>query len=416
MRTLPNLAGVYIFRDEQKNVIYVGKAKNLKNRVRSYFAGGLDPKTAKMVNLARHVNYITVDSEFEALLLEAKLVKKFQPKYNVQLKDDKSPLYIGITSEDLPRVVLLRQRQLGKHKLKRVYGPFINSTAPKTVLRMLRRIFPFATHKPGRRPCIYSQIGLCNPCPSDVVASPSLEKEYMLNIRRLAAVLSGRSKAVVKQLTCQIKELSEAERYEEAREKKQKLDALIYTTTRAELDARYTDNPNLLDDIRDKERDSLVKIISKFYSLKKLKRIECFDVAHLSGTYPTASMVTFINGEPDKSYYRHFRLHNKNSDVDNIKEVLSRRFKRKDWGIPDLVIIDGGKPQLSAASKVVANIPVIGLAKREETLVFVTERGFEELKLPEGPAKRLVQRVRDEAHRFARSYHHKLVSRAIREA
>lgn len=428
MRTPPDIPGVYIFRDDKRKVIYVGKAKNLRNRVRSYFSGGLAPKTARMVSVAKYLNYITVSSEFEALLLEAKLVKKFHPRYNIQLRDDKSPLYIGITKEDLPRVVLLRQKELGKQKLKNVYGPFINSGAPKMVLRMLRRVFPFSTHKPGKRACVYSQLGLCDPCPSEVVKNPELKKEYLLNVRRVNAVLSRKSKKITLQLEKEMKRLAKEEKFEEAQKIKKRLETLIYTTTREELDTGYIENPNLLEDIRAGEQESVRKIVSKFYEIKKLTRIECFDVAHLSGTYPTASMVTFINGEPDKSLYRHFRIKGKNparnathsvaggSDVDNMKEVLTRRFKREDWGAPDLIIVDGGKPQVSIALEVMIDVPVVGLAKREETLVFKSASGFEELKLPEGPAKRLVQRIRDEAHRFARSYHHKLVSRAIREA
>jgi excinuclease ABC subunit C len=421
---LPEVAGVYMFVDLDLNIIYVGKAKNLKNRVYSYFGQKLGPKTSQMVANAKELKYIPVESEFEALLLEAKLVKKYKPKYNIELRDDKSPLYIGITKEELPRVILLRQRELGKINLREVYGPFVNTTAPKKVLRLVRRIFPYSTHKPGKRPCVYHQIGLCNPCPAqiknaiDSVERTKLKKEYLLNIRRVKAVLSGKSKVVVNQLDHEMREASKVENFEEASELKRKMDALLYTISREELNREYLENPNLLDDIRARELRHLAKYISKHIKIDRIKRIECYDVAHFAGTNPTASMVTFVNGEPDKSLYRHFRVHKGNSDTDNMKEVLRRRKKYfESWGKPDLIIVDGGKGQLSAALGVVGDeIAVVGLAKREETLVFKAGDTFSEFKLPEGPAKKLVQRLRDEAHRFARSYHHKLVSKAISDA
>jgi len=430
IKDLPDYSGVYLFSDKNGKVIYVGKAKNLKNRVGSYFNQNLELKTRRMVQSATYINFIPVELEFEALLLEAKLVRKYKPKYNIELRDDKSPLYIGITREDLPRIVLLRQRELDKKKLREVFGPFINTSAPKWVLRTIRKIFPYSSHKPGKRACVNSQIGLCNPCPSDVTKNHELKKEYMLNVRRVKAILSGRSSAVVSQLEREMKDYAKSENFEKARETKEKLEALIYTMTRKELNREYLENPNLLFDIRAGEQESLRKFISRFYEIDSVKRIECYDVSHFAGTYPTASMVTFVNGEPDKTLYRHFKIKGKkgNSDVDSMREVLRRRKKYFDeppslvasasrWGKPDLIIVDGGKGQLAAAEDVMAGeVPVVGLAKREETLVFKTVEGFHELRLPEGPAKKLVQRIRDEAHRFARRYHHKLVSRAISEA
>jgi len=415
MGDFPQLAGVYIFKDKEGRVIYVGKAKNLRKRLLSYKSNNLSPKTAIMVKAINKIDYIPVENEIEALLLEAKLVRKFSPKYNIQLKDDKSPLYVGITKEDLPRVVLLRQREIDKYKLQNVYGPFISSNALRRVLKMIKRVFPYGTHKPAKRVCVYNQIGLCNPCPSEVGENEKLKEKYLLNIKRVNTFFSGKSNLLIKQLEGEMKIHIEKENYEEARELKRKLDVLVFAMTRKDLDDGYLENPNLLQDIRKEELKSLAKVVNSEFPVFKIKiplRIECFDVAHLSGSFPTASMVTFVKGEPDKSFYRHFRLHNKNSDVDNMKEVLKRRFSNLDWGKPDLIIVDGGKPQISAALEVVKNLPVVGLAKREEKLVFKTSRGFKEIKV-EGHPKNLLQRIRDEAHRFARRYHHKLVKKAI---
>lgn len=417
VKTLPTIPGVYLFRSKAGDVVYVGKAKNLKNRVLSYFSQKLELKTAHMVESATSISYIPVESEFEALLLEAKLVKKYRPKYNIELRDDKSPLYIGITKEELPRIILLRQKEIDNYSLRDLFGPFVQASAPKWVLKRIRKIFPYSTHKPTNRTCTYHQIGLCDPCPSEVAKNKELKKDYMLNVRRVKAVMSGKSNAVLKTLEEEMKQASKNENFEQASKKKFQIDSLIYTISRKDLNEGYLENPNLLDDIRERELLNLKNYVSKYCIVPELKRIECFDIAHLSGTYPTASMVTFVNGEPEKALYRHFSMHNKNSDTDNMREVLKRRKKHfSDWGAPDLIIVDGGKGQLSVAKEVISEVPVVGLAKREETLVFKMGDEYYEMKLKDGPAKHLVQRLRDEAHRFARRYHHNLVSKAIREA
>lgn len=423
VKLVPPTPGVYMFKNAQKKVIYVGKAKVLPNRLSSYFSTRLEPKTHAMVNAAANISYIPVDSEFEALLLEAKLVKKYMPQYNIELRDDKSPLYIGITKEPLPRVITLRQRELNNYKLRTYFGPFINGSAPKLVLKLTRRVFHYATHKPTKRSCVYSQIGLCDPCPSEVVKDVRLKAEYMKNIRGVVGILSGRFKFIRKQLESEMKQYSREENFEKAEEVKQKLDALDYITAYRPSESNYIQNPNLLTDIRERELKNLTNIIAKYYpelfSPKEvIKRIECYDVAHLAGSFPTASMVTFINGEPDKTLYRHYKVSDKkrNNDVGSMKSVLSKRKARfTDWGKPDLIIVDGGKGQVTAAREVFGDgIALVGLAKKYETLVFEKNGKFLEIRLPDGPAKALVQRLRNEAHRFARRYHHKLVANAIK--
>lgn len=419
VKTLPQSPGVYMFLDEKGEVIYTGKAKNLKSRVSSYFLNSLELKTEAMVRRAKYLNYIPVESEFDALLLEAKLVKKHRPKYNIELRDDKSPLYIGITNERLPRVILLRQRELGKANLKEVFGPFINSQAPKWVLKKVRKVFPYATHRPTKRVCVYKQIGLCDPCPSEVKENPSRRKEYLRNVRMVKKILSGKAKFVIDLLNKEMNGFSKIEDFEKAAGIRKKIEELQYAISRKETSGAYLENPNFLEDIRARELSNLRNIIAKYYSVSVLRRIECYDIAHLMGTYPTASMVTFVNGEADKSLYRHYKVSDskRNNDVESIKSVLLRRKLRfSSWGVPDLIIVDGGKGQLAKAQEVISDIPIVGLAKREETLVFKMGQDFYEFRLPDSPAKKLVQRIRDEAHRFARSYHHKLVSRAIKES
>lgn len=412
---LPENAGIYIFK-RGGDVLYVGKAKNLKSRVSSYFSKSLGSKTQAMLGSAEKLFFIPVDNEFEALLLEANLVKKYQPKYNVELRDDKSPLYIAITDEDFPRILSLRQTQLKKHELKYVFGPFVSANAVRQVMRKIRKAIPYASHKPGRRECVRYEIGLCDPCPTKS-ATIEQRETYNKNILKIKNILSGNSKKVLEQLKKEMNKYSKLQKFEKAQKLLKQIDSLEYLIAASDKNIKqYIKNPNLLEDIREEELFELKKYIQEFFEIDNLQRIECYDVAHIAGSYPTASMVTFIGGEADKSFYRQFKINQKksNSDTDSIKEVLGRRLKHLgNWGEPDLIIIDGGKPQLNIARQTFKKTPVVGLAKRFETLVFLKDGKYYERKVKRGPALNLLQRMRDEAHRFARRYHHKLVSKSL---
>jgi excinuclease ABC subunit C len=289
---------------------------------------------------------------------------------------------------------------------------------------MLRRIFPYSDHKKSARPCLYSHIGLCNPCPSIIEKEKNkyLYKIYKRNIRRIKAVLSGRLLVVKEDLVKEMLAKSKLEEYEEALVLKGQIEKLNYITQAHIPTQSFLESPNLFEDIRASELKDLIKILAPFLKVRSLIRIECFDVAHLAGENATASMVTFIKAEAEKSLYRHFRIFGKKKrdDISALNEVIVRRKKYFDtWGRPDLVIVDGGKGQVSSFYQALkgTGIPVIGLAKREETLVIPVLTGkhleFKEKKLPKGPARNLVQRIRDEAHRFARRYHHLLVKKTL---
>lgn len=425
-RNLPNDPGVYQFRDATGTVIYVGKAKNLKNRLNSYFLSNLLPKTAQMVAIATSVSYIKVNSEFEALLLEANLIKKYRPKYNIALKDDKSPLYIGITKDKYPRIIAFRKPELEKLNLKEYFGPFLSGFSSKRVLRLLRKIFPYSTHLPAKKICIYKQLGLCNPCPSEIenevdpVKKADLRKKYLRNVLNVKRILSGKLGQVGLDLEKEIKELSKEERFEEAKEVASQFKTFKYVAETHDYDiSEYLENPNFAEDIKAEETRNLKTTLSKYIAMENLSRIECFDIAHLAGSFPTASMVVTIDGASENKHYRHFKMYNKkkNSDVDSMREVITRRLKHlKDWGTPDLIIIDGGKPQLSAVHDLLddAGIPFVGLAKRLETIVIYKDGKFIEIKA-EGGALNLLQRIRDEAHRFARRLHHKQIRKNMIE-
>lgn len=428
VRSIPESAGIYTFFND-KTPIYVGKAINLKRRVGSYFDLHLDPKTARMVSEAKFISFIQVTSELEALLLEAKLIREYMPQYNIAAKDDKHPLYIIITEEIYPRVITARKSDVSNLRNKVVYGPFPSSASVRSVLRMLRRIFPYSDHKISKRGCIYSHIGLCNPCPSNIeqITDPELKvserKRYLNNIRRVKAVLDGKISHVLANLQKEMLVFSQTLDFENARQVRDQIKKLEYITQPQIPTEYFMENPNLYEDLRRKELAEFKAILVKHkITVPNISRIECFDIAHLAGSSPTASMVTFIKAEPDKKFYRHFRIRQEksNSDVDSLREVIKRRINHlADWGKPDVVIVDGGKPQAGVFIRELApyGIPVVGLAKRFETLVIPNmQEGtieLKEYKLPRGNVLNLVQRLRDEAHRFARRYHHVLISKEL---
>lgn len=426
----PENPGIYIYF--KKNVpIYVGKAINLKKRVSSYFRVNLETKTKRMMSEAESVSLIKVTNELEALLLEAKLIKFYQPKYNIISKDDKHPLYIKITKEKYPRIITVRKADLENIPSLAAYGPFPSSGSVRSVLKVIRRIFPYSDHKIGKRACLYSQIRLCDPCPNEIENNKDpLKKQiqtqkYKTNIRHIKTILDGKITSVKKALEREMKDFSVQENYEGAAEVRNKILRLMYITSPRTSVESYLENPNLVQDIRDKELKELSLILKKFFSIKSITRIECFDVAHLQGVGAGASMITFLNGVADKKYYRHFRIRQEKGqdDYQSMREISERRKKHlNDWGRPDLIIVDGGVGQLSVFLKEFKEekIPVIGLAKRFETLVIPVEKPgaieMEKLRLQKGPALNLVQRIRNEAHRFAQAYHHKLFTRSLFES
>src|SRR5258708_1320156 len=425
-KNLPLDPGVYLYKNSKGIVHYVGKAKNLKNRVTSYFVTSLTEKTAQMISESVDLSYIIVSSEFEALLLEAHLISKYKPKYNIALKDDKSPLYIGVTKDKYPRIITFRKKDMSNLDLKASFGPFLDGGGATRILRIIRRIIPFSQHLPSKRIFLYKQLGFCNPCPSEIenetdpIVQKKLRRKYVEQVRKVKLILSGKLETVKKQLVKEMKYYSDLENFEEAAIIARQIRAFDFITLPKTDPEEYLENPNLVTDIRELELKNLKEIIGKYIKVKKLDRIECFDIAHLSGTFPTASMVTFTKGIPDKNYYRHFKMYNKKrrSDVDSIAEVLERRLKHlEDWGKPDLIIVDGGKPQVSIASEILKEykLPVIGLAKRFETIVIKVDNNFIEVRA-RGSALALLQKIRDEAHRFARRLHHKQVKKAIRES
>lgn len=427
-KLLPKSPGIYIFW-YKNNVIYIGKAINLKNRLYSYLQINLDIKTRKMISLSEKFSFIEVENELEALLLEAYLIKKYQPKYNIIAKDDKNPLYIKITKEKYPRIITARKIDENNKDYISFFGPFPSSEIVKSFLKFLRKIFAYSDHKIGKKPCVYSQMGLCNPCPSEIELidnqkeKDNLRNLYINKIKTINTILNGNYRKIQKDLYRNMKRLATKNKFEKAAIIKKQLEAIEYITQPIIKPKLFSDNPNLTEDILNTQLKHLSLIIQGIAGLKlNLNRIECYDVSHTSGINTTASMVVFTKGQANKKLYRHFRLRNKkkNDDIAALKEIAKRRINNlKRWGIPDLVIVDGGITQTKTFYKEFSkkNIFVIGIAKKYETLIVPEKINntllFKNYLLPNDSGKRLVQKLRDEAHRFAQRYHNILTKKTL---
>lgn len=409
---IPHKPGVYIYRNQSGEIIYVGKAIDLFHRVASYFnARNHDPKTAHLVANIHSVETIVVESELEALILEANLIKKHLPQYNIKLTDDKDYLYIGVTKELYPKILTARKQDLGQ--FKKYFGPFPSARVVKTTLKRLRRTFPWCNNPPKEgtkkfKPCFYYHLGQCaGPCAGKIDA-----KEYNQIISRFIKFMDGKSEQLVKELIKEMDQASGKQDFERAQSLKKTLEGIQYLL-QSNKTSNYLENPNFLEDQRQKSLEQMQKDLH----LPHLpERIECYDISNFQGDEATGSMVVLTQGEIDKSQYRKFKIKitGKPNDVAMHQEMLRRRLKHKEWPMPQLMIVDGGIAQVRADKAVLEEygvvIPLYGLAKREEWLYLPSGTI---VKLPKSSLSlRLLQRIRDEAHRFAVSYHRKLRSKA----
>lgn len=404
---LPDAPGVYFFLGPKKEILYIGKATSLSGRVKSYFSDDLivtrGPLLVDMVTKAHSVKYETTDSVLEALILEANLIKKHQPHYNTESKDDKSFNYVLITKEEYPRVVVMRGKDLAENspkafarggsslggkslKFKATFGPFPHGQQFKEALKLIRKIFPFRTTclpaQPGEphqgKPCFDAQIGLC----PGVCTGEITKEEYEKIIQQLRFFFEGKKKKLIKTLEREMKMYAKAEEFENAEKIKKRLFALTHIQDVALI--RY--------EFRSPRSRSF--------------RIEAYDIAHMSGTHTVGVMTVITAGEADKSQYRKFRIRSKTggSDTDALKEVIARRFDHPEWVYPRLIIVDGGKAQKNAAERLLktfgVEIPVVAVTKDEKhrPMKMLGERT---LIATHGPAILLANA---EAHRFAIKY------------
>ena len=542
LKLLPSLPGCYLYYNKDNEVIYVGKAKILKRRVKSYFNKKHDSvKVQVLVSQIDRLEYIITNTEVEALILESHLIKKHKPKYNVLLKDDKKYPYFLITDEDFPRISIIRKKNINPEK-GRYYGPYTDIRAMHSTLDFLKKIFPLKQCKTPKfkdRPCLYYQIGRClAPCQNKVTSD-----EYKALIQQAELFLSGKQSELMKQLMEQIQKYSDSLQFEKAArlrdsyldlKKTLEKQKVVYENTKLNEDiislvaddgifaivilmvreGRLIDKKDFVYDVEEEDRTEFFETFFKEYystltlgfpdkiisneleaignkalyeewleilAQKKVKisygksaqgkelqmladknanvvlqnakitkmakirddfneigaylaeklelknfphRMECYDISHIQGTNTVASMVTFINGVKKGSEYKKFKIKStegKPDDFLSMKEVLTRRLSKlgeEHWDKPDLIIIDGGKGQLSSVMEIikelgVKGIDIVSLAKRNEE-VFLPNQS-EPIILPRNSsALFLFQRIRDEAHRFAITYHRQLRAKSMK--
>lgn len=543
LKLLPSLPGCYIYYNVEGEVIYVGKAKILKRRVMSYFNRKHDSvKVNVLVSQIHRLEYIITNTEVEALILESHLIKKYKPKYNILLKDDKKYPYFLITDENFPRISIVRKKNMNPEK-GRYYGPYTDIRAMHATLDFLKKIFPLKQCKNPKfkdRPCLYYHIGRClAPCQNLVTS-----EEYKNIIKQAELFLSGKQTELMKQLKEQMQKYSDSLQFEKAAKLRDSYNDLaktlekqkvVYENTKLNEDVisllsddgifaivilmiregRLIDKKDFVYEVEDEDRcEFFATFFKEYYSTLKLEfpdrivsneleavgekalyeewleilaqkkvkisygksaqgkelqmladknakvvldnakitkmskirddfneigsylaeklelknfphRMECYDISHIQGTNTVASMVTFINGVKKRSEYRKFKVNStegKPDDFLSMKEVLTRRLSHlgeKKWEKPDLIIIDGGKGQLSSVMQIieelnVTGIDVVSLAKRNEE-VFLPNQSEPVILPRNSSALFLFQRIRDEAHRFAITFHRQLRSKSMIE-
>ena len=427
--SLPTGAGVYLFKDAAGVVLYVGKAKSLRPRVSSYLQPGADlaatrgPEIHKMIDkLVVDVDYLECESEVDAVLRESRLIKDIQPPYNAKLKDDKTFHYLEITTrEDFPRVRITRQPQVKNSKL---YGPFTSPSDLRAALPMMQRVFKFRTCKldiidgdqrrSGFRPCILHNIKQCTaPCAARVS-----KDAYAAQIKRFRGFLASGGAKVRRELTRQMQAASERTEFELAGQLRDELRALDGLAKRGLVDQHVQPEVFYVD-----PSEGLARLTAALKLETQVRTIEGIDIAHLAGKELCGSLVCFIDGKPFKGAYRRYKIKTVAGadDYASIREVVRRRYRHAGMNeglFPDVILIDGGKGQLSAAWDAFDDLNcrppmLISLAKRQEE-IFVHDAGSVcVLRLSRhDPALRILQAVRDESHRFVQHYHHILRRRA----
>ncbi len=546
LRLLPQAPGCYIMKDEAGSVLYVGKAKVLPNRVRSYFVSSFEksPRIMKMVGLVRDFDYIVTNSEQEALVLECSLIKKYSPPFNVMLKDDKSYPYICITRDDYPQIKLVRKLRFKKDDKNQYFGPYTDSSAVKETIKVIRQIFKVPCgykdpSKSGGRACLYYHINQC----LGVCCNHSNKEEYLNAISDVIKFLEGNRKELLSSLTQRMEDCAENLEFEKAAKLRDQIGSVKRLVSKQQVVSETYDDKDVIALISDgftslafilnlrdgyvvgqnkvtlhnMDNDNLPTSMYEFllsyyqmvshipkeiivnslpedvnnlslwlsglrglkvsitfpqkgekhkllslcvknateqvsYLTKKASldneivskalsdlqkaidseiypyRMECYDISNIQGTNTVSSLVTFIGGKPAKDYYRKFKLETtegKPDDFKSMKETITRRFtgslsktdKFEQW--PDLLVIDGGKGQLSSVVSILEeleiNVPVISLAKKEE-LVFKPYESVPIVLPRRSEALMILQRIRDEAHRFAITYHKNLRGKSMSQS
>jgi excinuclease ABC subunit C len=395
IKGLPDSPGVYLLKDKESKVIYIGKASSLRKRVASYFQRGDQPKEDLLQVKVADLEYIPTSSEAEALLWEASLIKEKQPRYNVSYRDDKSYPFLKITTnEKFPRIFIGRGKKEGNILY---FGPYSNAGLLREALKTVRKIFPYRSCRNlPKEACLYYSLELCPaPCLGKIG-----ERDYKKRIHEICLFLEGKREELEKGLTQKMREKAQAQSFEEAAKIRDQINSLVQLK-----ELRFG-------------KETLLWELQNLLALSRLpRRIEAFDVSHIAGHEAVGAMVSFYQGIPDKNNYRRFRIKlvSGKDDFAMIREIVLRRYRRlknENLDFPDLILIDGGKAHLEAAYSQLKklglkNLDVISLAKGEERIYILKRKN--PLKLSrDSRILQFLQRIRDEAHRFAITYHKKL--------
>jgi len=417
---LPKTSGVYCFKEKpfgklRVNTIYIGKAINIQNRVKNHF-NQPSYRDNLFMDKVDKIGYFETNSEIEALVLEANLIKNNQPRFNVVWRDDKNYFYVAINRENIPYIFITHQpfdKTQGKQNKKTEYiGPFVEGTSLKKTLRFLRKVFPYYTAKKHpKTKCTYCHLGLCpGPLLFENPSTSSGLREYKKNISKLILILKGKRNTVLNSLKKEMNQLSKENKFEQAGKIRDRISNLQQVMSHTNVI-----NPTKID----RTLENVPTTLNKVLELNKtIHRIECYDISNIQGKSATGSMVVFIDGKADKNQYRKFkiRIENTPNDIAMLKETLERRFAHPEWKYPEVILIDGGIAQLNIAINVknqkleTKNIKVISIAKRNKDLYIEGKNKFISLKSLPQEIYNLVLQLDDEAHRFAIAYHKKLRS------
>ena len=407
---LPDLPGVYFFLGSKKQILYIGKATSLKDRVKSYFSKDLvltrGALVQQMIQEAVTVDFQVTDSVLEALILETNLIKKYLPHANTKEKDDKSFNHVIITREKFPQVLLMRGKNVGKEIhtqfIKYDFGPYPQGTQLKEALKIVRKIFPFrdAKCKPEQgRPCFNRQIGLC----PGVCTGEISEKEYARTINHIRLFFEGKKSALVKALEKEMAQYAKEQKFEKAGEVKRTLFALSHIQDVSLIKAEY--------------KDAEYSASAKDQSTKKAFRIEAYDIAHMSGKNMTGAMIVLENGFFNKAEYRKFKIKtvDRSNDAAALREVLKRRFAHTEWQMPDVLAVDGNEIQRNVAEEILKELNISGVI-----VVSVVKNEKHKPKALTGKTEIIdkyqkeILLANNEAHRFVIAYHKKLRSDFLR--
>jgi excinuclease ABC subunit C len=411
LKTLPSAPGVYFHKNAEGEVIYVGKAAVLKNRVRQYFQNTeKDPKTTALVNEIAMTDWLVVDTEMDALFLESEMIKRYKPKWNILLRDDKTVSYVRIDMKSVIPYVTMTRNPEGDDA--EYIGPFYAKRTVSDALRILRKVFPYYIKPYDGKKTLDTDLGLT----PGIEVGKTTAKEYKKDLKKLIKYLEGGRKDLLKQIEKEMKYAAAEGKYEEAA----KLRNQLFDLQGLRKKIVFSDK-----EFMSISQDEALKQLKELLNLKEVpKRIEGYDISHQSGQDVVGSMVVFINGASDRAEYRKFKLRNqKNDDTGNMREVIERRLKHDEWAYPELVILDGGEGQINAVKDLLneKGIPVIGRNKSGDhtrnakvVIVIPTATGIEEVEVnPNSHVAKLIARIDEESHRFAITYHRLLKRKSM---